>query len=118
MSGFYENLQGTASRLLNQFKQGTIRYIQPGAPTGPDYDPHPGTPTPYTVDATVRGVEAQYVDNEFITSSDLQVVMAVFDVEPSVEGRVEIDGREHQVIRVRANPAAGVTVSYTVFVKG
>ena len=118
MIDFYKTLKGTASRLLNQFNQGIIRYMQPGAPTGPDYDPHPGAPTPYTMDATVRGVEAQYVDNEYVTASDLQVVMAVFDVEPSVEGRVEIDGREHQVIRVRSNPAAGVTVSWTVFVKG
>jgi len=103
---------------MAKFQQGTVRYIAPGEPTGPDYDPQPGTPTPYTVDATVRGVEAQYVDDEYITASDLQVTMDVFDVEPTVEGAVEIDGREHQVIRVRPNPAAGTTVAYTVFVKG
>jgi len=118
MSSIYQQLQGVASGLMSEFGQGAVRYIEPGAPSGPDYDPTPGAPTLYDLDATVRGVQAQYVDGQYITSSDLQVTMSVFGAIPNTDGRIEIDGREHQVIRVDPKPAAGTTVVWLVFVKG
>ncbi len=118
MAEFYEDLQGVASDLMAEFGQGTVRYIHPGAATGPDYDPQPGTPTAYPVKATVRGVQDKYVDDTYVTASDLQVTLSVFDREPTNEGVMEIDGREHQVIRVDAVPGAGTTIVWRVFCKG
>ncbi|AGH31816.1 hypothetical protein SLPG_00022 [Salicola phage CGphi29] len=114
----YGELQGVASELMAEFQQGTARYIHPGEQTGPDYDPQPGEPTPYTLDATVRGVAAQYVQEGYIAASDLQVTASVFGREPTLEGVVEIDGVEKQIIRVDPVPAAGTPVVWRIFVKG
>jgi len=46
MADFYTEMQGVATELLDQFNQGALRYIHPGEPTGPAYDPQPGAPTP------------------------------------------------------------------------
>jgi len=118
LATIYDDLQGVASELMAEFQQGTVRYIHPGEQTGPDYDPQPGTPTPYTLDATVRGVAAQYVQEGYIAASDLQVTAGVFGREPTLEGVVEIDGLEHQIIRVDPVPGAGTTIVWRIFCKG
>lgn len=118
MADIYTELRGTATELLEEFSQGTIRYIHPGEQTGPDYDPQPGTPAPYTLDATVRGVAQQYIQEGYISASDLQVTASVFDREPTLEGVVEIDGVEKQIIQIDAVPAAGTTIVWRIFCKG
>lgn len=118
MADIYTDLQGVASEILSEFQQGTVRYIHPGADTGTAYDPQPGTPVPYDLDATVRGVSAQYIQEGYISASDLQVTASVFGREPTLEGVVEIDGREHQIIRIDPVPAAGTAVIWRIFCKG
>ena len=117
MSAFYEGMQSTASRLLKKFNQGSIKYIVDGPSTGPDYNPVPGVPIEYPLDATANGVEQKYIKEGYIAASDIQVTVAVFGVEPTQEGRISIDGSEKQIIAVKKLPAAGVTVSWVIFVK-
>ena len=117
MSDFYTRLQGTATKLMDKFQQGTVRYIALGETTGPAYDPVVGEPTPYTVNATVRGVQQQYIQDGYISASDLQAILSVFEVEPSTAGTLEIDGKEYQIIQVDALPGAGTTVAWRVFCK-
>lgn len=114
---FYSEAQSTGTRLLKKFNQGTVRYLEPGEPTGPDYDPTPGTPTPYDVSATVRGVAQQYVQDGYINATDLQVNIGVFGARPTTSGTLEIDGKQHQIIRVDAVPGAGTVIVWRVFCK-
>jgi hypothetical protein len=117
MTDFYTKLQGTATRLLTKFNQGTIEYVDPGTPTGDEWNPIPGTPTAYSLNATASGVSDQYVDGTTVLASDLMVNAAVFDIEPSMKGTVTIDGKTHQIIRIIPKPAAGVTVAWGIIVR-
>tara|TARA_Y100001951_G_C11185071_1_gene208181 strand:- start:310 stop:666 length:357 start_codon:yes stop_codon:yes gene_type:complete len=117
VSTFYEEMQGTATELLAEYQQGTVTYNDPGTPTGPEWDPTPGTPTSYAVNATVRGVQQKYIADGYINASDLQAMVSVFDVEPTTSGTLTVDGREHQIIQVDAIPAAGTVVAWRVFIK-
>lgn len=117
MSAFYQKMQGTTSRLLKKFQQGSINYIITGPDTGPDYNPTPGAPISYPLDATANGVEQKYIKEGYIAASDIQVTAAVFDVEPTDKGVIEIDGKEKQIIAVKKLPAAGVISAWVIFVK-
>ena len=112
MSDFYGRLQGTASRLMAKFKQGQVVYTITGAPTGPEWNPTPGAPVSYTLDATVQGVEADYVDGSLILATDKQVTCAVFAVEPSLAGTITIDGKVCQIVRVDKVPGAGTVIAW------
>lgn len=117
MSDFYGRLQGTASRLMAKFSQGQVVYTITGPSTGPEWNPTPGTPVSYTLDATVQGVEADYVDGTLILATDKQVTCAVFAVEPSLAGTITIDGKVCQIVRVDKVPGAGPVIAWRVFVR-
>ena len=117
MSDLYGRLQGTASRLMAKFKQGQVVYTITGAPTGPEWNPTPGAPVSYTLDATVQGVEADYVDGSLILATDKQVTCAVFGAEPSLAGTITIDGKVCQIVRVDKVPGAGLTIAWRIFVR-
>ncbi len=117
MSDFYGRLQVTASRLMAKFKQGQVVYTITGAPTGPAWNPTPGAPVSYTLDATVQGVEADYVDGSLILATDKQVTCAVFAVEPSLAGTITIDGKVCQIVRVDKVPGAGTVIAWRIFVR-
>lgn len=110
--------QALKQELADNSEQGTIRYIHPGAPTGPSYDPQPGAPTAYDVLGVVRGVSQKYVDGTYVTATDQQATLAVFDRQPTNEGVLEVDGVERQIIRVDNLPGAGTPCGFRVFIKG
>ena len=117
MTDVYGRLQVTASRLMAKFKQGPVVYTITGAPTGPAWSPTPGAPVSYTLDATVQGVEADYVDGSLILATDKQVTCAVFAVEPSLSGTITIDGKVCQIVRVDKVPGAGAVTAWRIFVR-
>ena len=117
MSDFYGRLQGTASRLMAKFKQGAVVYTITGPATGPEWNPTPGAPVSYTLDATVQGVEADYVDGSLILATDKQVTCAVFAVEPSLAGTITIDGKVCQIVRIDKLPGAGTVIAWRLFVR-
>lgn len=117
MSDFYGRLQGTASRLMAKFSQGQAVYTITGPSTGPEWNPTPGAPVSYTLDATVQGVEADYVDGSLILATDKQVTCAVFAVEPSLAGTITIDGKVCQIVRVDKVPGAGTVIAWRIFVR-
>lgn len=111
-------MQGTASKLLGKFNQGVVEYVQLEQQAGANpYDPVTSNPVSYPVNATATGVEVQYI-NDYVTASDTQLNVAVFDVVPNKDGLIKIDGVEKQIIDIRKIPASGLTVSYKIFVKG
>lgn len=79
----YGRMQGTASRLMQRFNQGTVTLTKatPGEPD-PETPWMPGEPTEtvYVLDATVSaitGANAKYIDGTVITASDLVVTCGV-----------------------------------------
>lgn len=115
VADFYTEMQGVATELLTEFKQGVVTYIPLVAGTN-DWDPKTdGTPIP--LNATVRGAQKQYF-SDLITQSDLQLNAAVFGTVPDNSGVVTIDGARRSVIKVEPIPAAGTTVAWLIFVKG
>lgn len=117
MSDFYQKMQGVSSKLLKQFNQGVIKYIEAGAAGGDPFNPTQGASTEYPLDAVARGVEFKYIKDGYISASDIQVTAAVFNIEPKMNGVIEIDGKEKQIIAVQQIPAAGVPVAWAIFVK-
>lgn len=112
---FYDEMQGVATELLQEFKQGSIVYRAPTAGAQP-WEPVTYNDTPIS-GGTVSGVSQQYV-TDLITTSDLHALLPVFGATPTNTGRLLIDGVEHQIIRVMPSPAAGTVVCWHVFVKG
>ena len=98
----YARMTETASRLLSDFNQGTLIYIQPGEQTGPEYNPVTGPSSEYSISGTkASGSEkSRYVNDGYISSSDVLLKVAVFEVEPTMSGEVSINGRIHQIVMV------------------
>ena len=110
-------MQGVASQLLRQFKQGTIIYNQPGEVTGPEWNPTVGEDMPHTLDATANGVSQQYIDGTSVLATDKEVTAAVFGVVPSTSGTLTIDGQTLQIVRVWQVPAAGTPAAWKIIAR-
>ena len=102
---------------MSNASQGTVVYTVTGPATGPAWNPTPGAPVSYTLDATVQGVEADYVDGSLILATDKQVTCAVFGAEPSLAGTITIDGKVCQIVRVDKVPGAGTVIAWRIFVR-
>lgn len=114
MADFYGDMQGIASKLLKDFKQGVIEYIAitPGIGS-PD---NPGVPqeTLYPIDAVARGVKFKYVDGSHIVGTDLQLTMPGNGVIPEMTGFIRMDGTKYKIVQIVPKPAAGTPVAFTV----
>ena len=118
MADFYERMQGTATKLIGKFKQGSIIYLEKGAETGDPWNPQAGADIPHVLKATARGVSKEYIDNTTILDGDLMLSVAVFDTEPEMSGRISIDGRLHEIVKIIRLPSAGTIVSWSIIVRG
>lgn len=117
MTDFYAEMQGVAAELLSEFKQGAISYEIDGPATGPDYAPVPGATTSTPLDATSAGVSARLIDGTRIKAGDIVVTAAVFGDEPTLAGRIVIDGRVMQIVEVSAVPPAGTVLCWKIRVR-
>jgi hypothetical protein len=122
MAGFdYARMQGTATRLMDRFKQGVVvlRRSAPGTPD-PSTPWLPGAPvvTEYPLKAAVRGVSQQYVNGTTILTSDEQVTCAVPSVTPDMAtDALVIDGVAVTVLKNQPIPAAGTPVAYLFVIR-
>lgn len=119
MSDFYKRLQGTANKLLTKFDQGGIALVSPGTPTGPAWNPTPGTPVSRPIKGTLRGVSAQYIDGSIVLATDLQCTAPAFEDnhEPSLSDTLSNGAQVLQVVKVERVPAAGLVVAWRLFVR-
>jgi len=114
----YEDMQLAMLRDMQQTSgQGAIRYVKPGAATGPAYDPQPGAPTDHPVNVVVSGVAQEYVDGSYVLSTDEAAQLCAFDVEPTLAGRLEVDGVEREIVKVERLPSAGTLVGWYVIIR-
>lgn len=125
--GFYDDMQGIATGLLRDFKQGTIRYIKLTKGQGPAQNPGPPSEAATTIPGatasstfSVNAANAKFSPNSLIQSGDIMVVAeapALAAVALALTDFIEIDGIRYRIIVIGKTPAAGVTVAYTFFVR-
>lgn len=124
----YSRMQGTASRLMTRFKQGTVtlsRLVDTETPVDADA-PWLGftkTTTVYTLAATVAAVSgdqanAKFIDGTVITAADLVVTCAVPAITPAMSDKLAIDGVVRTIKKIVQVPAAGTAVAYKLFIAG
>lgn len=119
MADIYTRLQGTASRLLGKFKQGTVVLVRttPGEPD-PDepWKPVVDEVDEYELKAVAKGVDQR--DGTTILATDLEIVAAVAEVSPMMEtDQIKVDGKDVVILRKMQIPAAGTPVAYRFIVR-
>ena len=117
MSDFYDDMQGIASNLLNEFKQGEIKYIAVIPGIGPADNPGASQEVPYILDAVAKGVSFRYIDHTNILATDLQITMPGAGVVPLPNGFMMVDGVRHKIIQIIPKPAAGTPVAFSVIIR-
>lgn len=115
MADFYSEMQGIASDIMSEFKQGVISYTPVTQPANEWEDPVIGTPV--TLDATASGPSAEFI-TDLITTSDIEITAAVFGQVPTMGGQIKIDGVQKEIIAVKQIPAADTPVAWKIWVKG
>lgn len=109
--------QQMVSEEMADVAQGVVEYVvTEEAPGAEPWDPPTITEARLPMDADVRGVQSQQSDT-LVTMDDLVVTCSVFGAEPVVGGIVEIDGDQHQVLRVERIPSAGTAVAWKLIVR-
>jgi hypothetical protein len=117
MTDLYHEMQDVAIDILGgEMGQDNIVYIATSEGTGDPFNPTPGTSTSYTLKAA-DGVAFKYVKEGYISASDIQVISAVFDVVPTKDGVMEINGKQKQIIAIEPKPLAGTVVAWRIFCK-
>lgn len=103
MAGIYDDMQSALAYEVDNFaSQGVLVYRAPGAATGPEWDPQPGTPTDYPCKGwNITGEKRnKYIAGGFIQSSDVLISVTPFAVAPTLDGVMSINGVDHQIIMV------------------
>lgn len=116
----YDELRPIAAQVMDEFKQGDIRYITVTAAAGATPD-QSGTPVETPSDqlsATARSVSTKYVDGTHIVQSDVQINMPNDGkATPTMTGKFSIDGVVYKIIEIMPRPAAGDPITWTVIVR-
>lgn len=111
----YTRTLATANRLIERFGQlGAVR--RPGTPTGPSYDPTPGTPTDDPARFVITAYEARDVDGTRILATDKKALVAPGSLPsaPALSDKlVEADGTEWHIVGVETLRPAETTLLYT-----
>jgi len=114
----YNRLRETATRLLDDNKQGVIEYVGSETITaGATPLDMPTIVRVYALTSGVaRGVSFKFVDGQTILMTDLQVLVR-FDADVSVGDMLRIDGVNHVVVRADNIPAAGTPLARRLIVR-
>ncbi len=92
--------------------------IQPGASTGPEYDPTPGTPVETTGTAVISKFRRSEIDGTLIQTGDLKILLTAQGMpKPSTVDRLRIDGVEYAIVNVESVQPGAVPVLYTLQVR-
>lgn len=116
--GFYEDMQGIATGVLSDFKQGKVEY-QPIARTGGTVD-EPGAITvaaKVLLKAAARGVKFKYVSMGLAVASDLQVTSAVISGGFDMRGMIFVDDVQYKIVQIIPKPAAGTPAAFTLIIR-
>ena len=103
MSGIYDDMQSALAYEVENFSsQGALVYLEAGAATGPDWNPQPGADIAHDCNGwNITGDKRnKYIAGGFVQSSDVLLSVVPFGIEPTLDGRMSINGVEHQIVMV------------------
>lgn len=111
MSFDYAKAAATARRLITRFGRDVTHRV-PGAPTGPAYNPTPGTPVDETVQAAEPQISIAFRNDSVIQDTDKLLLIASTNTAPAA-GHVIVDGGEEwQIVEARPfNPGSDLVYS-------
>lgn len=119
MSFDYSKSQATALRLITKFGT-TATIIRAGTPTGPDYNPTPGTPVEYACTVVYDQWRADQIDGTLIQQGDLKILVAAsgLAIDPTpADTFKDGDGKEYAIINVMPLKPGGVVVMHEMNVR-
>jgi len=96
----YNRGRNTMSRLAEKYGQGETVYLKPGSVTGPEWNPVIGPPTEHQFNSFKASANRknQYVAGGYIVESDVLLLAENLDFTPAMDGKVRLNGREHQIV--------------------
>lgn len=116
---FYEELRdGFAKDMVEQFNTGDVVLVKPSQVVvgASPLNPYSGETTRTPRNAIVTGYPSDQIDDDRILAGDRRVLMDAADFTeanaPAGVDSVEIDGKLHALVSLKAVPAAGVAVIY------
>ncbi|MBB4649572.1 hypothetical protein GGQ99_001294 [Aminobacter niigataensis] len=113
MTGFYNEMQGVAAELLDEFKQGAVQLKRVTLGTPPnEWTPPPETVETWPLAATVKRLHQRYENGVLIVETGDMVTFAVPEVEPQITDMLVIDGAERVITNLTPIPPAGSVVAY------
>lgn len=121
MVDFYTRMQGTATRLLNKFKQGSqpdsivLRATTRSGAANP-WNPIQLSSADYPLKAVVDPVNKKYIDNQTIVSDDRMVTFGVIEIEPEMGDQLVLDGKVFEIKQLFRYPAVGIPIYYEVII--
>ncbi|GAA2817215.1 hypothetical protein EDC40_103650 [Aminobacter aminovorans] len=109
----YGRMQGTATRLMERFKQGTVQLKRVTLGTPPnEWTPAPETVETWPLSATAERLHQRYENGVLIVETGDMVTFSVPEVEPQITDRLVIDGAERVITNLTPIPPAGTVVAF------
>ncbi len=118
----YDELQGVASELFAEFKQGTVIHVQVLPGSGSGDDPGAVTETQREINATVQNASnakslSYFVKNSTVVAGDMLISTGVPPVPFNLRDFIIIDGVRHKMVAILQKPAAGTPVAFALIVR-
>lgn len=108
----YSGLLATANRLISEFgKSATL--IKPGTPTGPDYDPQPGTPVESSITLVEVDWKQMYRSETLVQTGDKFWLVSAEGSEPTLEDKISLDSIEYQLVNIEPLKPGPTLMMYT-----
>lgn len=127
---FYTNARALADSLLGKFNQGTItlnRVTFAASNVSTPWLPGAQTTTSLTLSAVVSGVKKEHLADTLIQAADLVVTCGVtalssagaeVDISPELTDVVVINGRAHEIKKIKQIPPSGTPAAFQLIVAG
>lgn len=125
----YAGLRELVAGTVATWKTGTVTLTRTTrAPADPETPSTPGAATTevYELDAVVKGVSEQYINETTILATDLMVVASpqarrasdgvVVQIDPQMSDVLTIDGAAKVIKAIKPSPAAGDPAVFRIFV--
>lgn len=121
--GFYEDMLGLSLELFEEFQQDAGNVFlsrQSVTPTsGRAHDVTLGTASKTLLYATARPVSKKYIDGQLIVGRETQVMFPPptgLSPEPNITDKIEIDGRDRKILKMRRIPDVGIVLAFIAIV--
>jgi hypothetical protein len=109
----YERMQGTATRLLDRFQQGTVQLRRiTTIPGENEWDPPQEVAQSFPLKATVKRLHQRYENGVLVVETGDLVTFAVPEVTPAITDKIVINGVARVITNLTPIPPSGTVVAY------